>query len=156
MLNRPMHGTSECGTVVDWWLPYRRRAARPSSLGGKGVKLHPPAPALLPSGILLPSLYGAAHTCMVRAVLYCTVLYARKGRRARGAENFSRSARARTGEKVHKSSRILHALLKKTCKTGGCLLKLSDQDLPRGLTSEKFGKHFRARAFTPVFTLRPG
>ena len=42
---------------------------------------------------------------------------ARKGRRARGAEKFSRSARARTGEKVHKSSRILHALLKKTCKT---------------------------------------
>ena len=55
---------------------------------------------------------------MVRAVMYCTV-------RARGAEKFSRSARARTGEKVHKSSRILHALLKKTCKTGGCLLKIS-------------------------------
>ena len=89
---------------------------------------------------------------MVRAVMYCTV-------RARGAEIFSRSARARTGEKVHKSSRILHALLKKTYKTGGCLLKLSDQDLPRpppGLTSEKFGENFRARAFTPVFTLRPG
>ena len=72
-------------------------------------------------------------------VLYCTVLYcrnsgARKGRRARGAENFSRSARARTGEKVHKSSRILHALLKKTCKTGGCLLKISDQDLPPPLS----------------------
>ena len=28
-------------------------------------------------------------------------------------------ARAPTGEKVHKSNRILHALLKKTCKTGG-------------------------------------
>ena len=60
------------------------------------VYLHPPAPALLPPGILLPSLYGAAHTYFL-------------------------GARARTGEKVHKSSRILHALLKKTCKTGGCL-----------------------------------
>ena len=50
--------------------------ARPSSLGGEGVNFHPPAPALSPPGILLPSLYGAAHTCMVRAVLYCTVLRA--------------------------------------------------------------------------------
>ena len=107
-----------------------RLGARPSSLGGKGVNFHPPAPAPLPPGILLPSLYGAAHTCMVRAVLYCTVLRKRKGRSARGAEKFSRSARARTGEKVHKSSRILHALLKKTCKTGVCLVK--------------FGKIFRA------------
>ena len=35
-------------------------------------------------------------------------------------------SRAPTGEKVHKSNRILHALLKKSCKTGGCLLKISD------------------------------
>ena len=34
------------------------------------------------------------------------------------------------GEKIYNSSRILHALhvLKKNCKTGGCLLKISDQD----------------------------
>ena len=52
-----------------------------------------------------------------------------------------------TGEKVHKSSKILHALLKKTCKTGVCLLKISDQDLPPpGLTSEKFGIFFFSRA----------
>ena len=119
-----------------------------SSLGGKGVNFHPPAPALSPPGRILHALLKKTG--------------ARKGRRARGAENVSRSARARTGEKVHKSSRILHALLKKTCKTGGCLLKISDQDLPPppGLTSEKFGENFRARkdhrAFTPVFTLRPG
>ena len=54
-----------------------------------------------------------------------------------------------TGEKVHKSSRILHALLKKTCKTGGCLLKISDQDLPQ------FGKIFRARACTTKSPIRP-
>ena len=35
-------------------------------------------------------------------------------------------SRAPTGEKVHKSNRILHALLKKSCKTAGCLLKISD------------------------------
>ena len=104
-----------------------RNASRPSSIGGKGVYT-PRRRPFHPPGILLPFVYGAAHTCMVRAVLYCTVLRARKGKRARGAENFSRSARARTGEKVHKSSRILHALhvLKKTCKTGGCLLKISE------------------------------
>ena len=65
-------------------------------------------------------------TVLYCTVLYCTVLYCAHLVRARGAENFSRSARARTGEKVHKSSRILHALLKKTCKTGGCLLKISE------------------------------
>ena len=32
------------------------------------------------------------------------------------------------GGKIYNSSRILHALLKKSCKTGGCLLKISDQD----------------------------
>ena len=62
-------------------------------------------------------MHGARST-----VLYCTVLRA-------GLKIFP-AARARTGEKVHKPSRILHALLKKTCKTGGCLLKISDQDLP--------------------------
>ena len=32
------------------------------------------------------------------------------------------------GGKIYNSSRILHALLKKSYKTGGCLLKSSDQD----------------------------
>ena len=32
------------------------------------------------------------------------------------------------GGNIYNSSRILHALLKKSYKTGGCLLKLSDQD----------------------------
>ena len=32
------------------------------------------------------------------------------------------------GGKIYNSNRILHALLKKSCKTGGCLLKNSDQD----------------------------
>ena len=32
------------------------------------------------------------------------------------------------GGKIYNSSRILHALLKKSFKTGGCLLKNSDQD----------------------------
>ena len=76
-----------------------RATARPWSLGGKGVKLHPPAPALLPPGILLPSLYGAAHTCMVRAVLYCTVrARARVDARA-GLKSFP-GARARVLGKI--------------------------------------------------------
>ena len=32
------------------------------------------------------------------------------------------------GGKIYNSSRILHALLKKSYKTGGCILKSSDQD----------------------------
>ena len=41
---------------------------RPSSLGGEGVNFHPPAPALLPPGILVPSPWLLGYLCT-----FCTL-----------------------------------------------------------------------------------
>ena len=66
-------------------------------------------------------LWGLKSLIVVRFLILVV-----RGTRARARTHMQiirERAQAPTGEKVHKSNRILHALLKKMCKTGGVSFK---------------------------------